>query len=102
MRHLPLDYGREPRMCVGVAQDGRSGMAQGGMDITAWLEALSRRLVDAAAIAQAAITCARSGAEREAVRISMPLDGLLGDAQTLHGAVCLISRMQREERLDPN
>lgn len=71
-------------------------MAQGGMDITTCLEALSRRLVDAAAVAQAAVTCARSGSDREAIGISMPLDMLLSEAQTLHGAVCLIGRMERE------
>lgn len=67
-------------------------MARDGMDITACLAALSRRLVDAAAIAQAAVTCARSGSEREVVGISMPLDTLIGESQTLHGAVCLMSR----------
>ena len=72
-------------------------MAQAGMDITTCLEALSRRLVDAAAVAQAAVTCARSGSEREAVRIAMDLDLLLNESQTLHGAVCLIGRMSRTE-----
>ena len=73
-------------------------MAQGGVDITACLEALSQRLVDAAAIAQAAVTCARSGSQREAVGISMQLDLLLGEAQTLHGAVCLLSRKEAPPR----
>ena len=70
-------------------------MVEGGMSVTGCLEELSRRLVDAAAIAQAAVTCARSGSEREAVGISMPLDILLNEAQTLHGAVCLLSRIRR-------
>ena len=67
-------------------------MTQGGVDIPVCLEALSRRLVDATAIAQAAVTCAHSGSQREAVGISMQLDLLLGEAQTLHGAVRLLSR----------
>ena len=72
-------------------------MAEGGMDITSCLEAISRRLVDAAAVAQASVTCARSGSEREALRIAMDLDLLLNESQTLHGAVCLIGRMGRAE-----
>ena len=72
-------------------------MVEGGMSVTGCLEELSRRLVDAAAVAQAAVTCARSGSEREAVGISIPLDILLNEAQTLHGAVCLLSRIRRQE-----
>ena len=71
------------------------------MDITTCLEALSTRLVDAAAIGKAAVTCAQSGSEREAVRIAMDLDGLLNEAQTLHGAVCLLGRMDRERIASP-
>ena len=67
------------------------------VDITTCLDALSERLSDAAAIAKAAVTCARSGSEREAVRIAMDLDALLGEAQTLHGAACLLGRMKRDE-----
>lgn len=74
-------------------------MAQGGIDITACLDALSQRMVDAAAVAQAAATCARCGSEREAIGISMPLDVLLSEAQTLHRAVYLLSRMERESAL---
>ncbi len=70
----------------------------GRMDITTCLEALSTRLTDAAAVARAAVTCARSGSEHEAVRIALELDVLLNESQTLHSAVCLIGRMDREER----
>lgn len=66
------------------------------IDITTCLEALSARLADASAIAVAAVTCARHGSEPEAVRIALTLDGLLGEAQTLHGAVCLLGRMDRD------
>ena len=72
-------------------------MVEGGMSVTGCLEELSRRLVDAATVAQAAVTCVRSGLEREAVGISMPLDILLNEAQTLHRAVCLLSRIRRQE-----
>ena len=66
------------------------------LSITACLAEISARLNDAAAIAKAALTCATAGSEREALRIAMDLDGLLHEAQTLHGAVCLIGRTTRE------
>ena len=69
-------------------------MAQGGVDITASLEGLGRRLVDAAAIAQAAVTCARSGSQLEAVGISMQRDLLLGKAQFCTGP-CACSAARR-------
>lgn len=69
------------------------------MDIATCLEALSGRLTDAAAVAKAAVTCARSGSEREAVRIVLEIDDLLNEAQTLHGAVCLLGRMDRTDVL---
>ena len=47
----------------------------GRMDITTCLEALSTRLTDAAAVAKAAVTCARSGSEGEAVRITLRRGG---------------------------
>ena len=76
-------------------------MAQGGRDIATVLDALSRRLVDASAVARAAVTCARSGSDREAVRIAMDLDVLLSGSQTLHGAVCLLGRMERDDAIAP-
>ena len=69
------------------------------MDFGTCLEALSTRLTDAAAVAKAAVTCARSGSDHEAVRIALELDTLLNEAQTLHGAVCLIGRMARQDGL---
>ena len=73
----------------------------GSMAISRCLEALSTRLIDASAIAKAAVTCARSGSDREAVRIALDLDMLLNEAQTLHGAVCLFGRMDRQETASP-
>lgn len=71
-----------------------------GLSITAGLSEISWRLTDAAAIARAALTCAEAGSEREAVRIAMKLDTLLNEADTLHNAVCLISRLQRDAEPD--
>lgn len=62
------------------------------------LAEISGRLTDAAAIAKAAVVCAESGSDREALRIAMDLDELLHEAQTLHGAVILIGRLDRDRR----
>ena len=70
-------------------------MAGSSLNVTGCLAALSERLTDAAAIARAALVCAQSGAEREAVRIALDLDALLSEAGTLHAAVCLLGRMTR-------
>jgi hypothetical protein len=67
------------------------------LDITACLNEISARLTDAAAIAKAAVTCAESGSEREAIRIAIDLEELLHEAQTLQGAVCLVGRIMRAE-----
>ncbi len=85
-----------------VARTAREFGIMSTMDITTCLEAMSTRLVDAAAVAQAAVTCAKSGSEHEAVGIAMQLDGLLNEAQTLHGAVCLIARLNRKEGAAPH
>lgn len=66
-----------------------------GLSVTACLAEISGRLTDAAAVAKAALTCAEAGSEREAVRIAMDLDTLLHEAETLHAAVCLLSRLRR-------
>jgi hypothetical protein len=60
------------------------------------LREISTRLTDAAAIAKAAVACAEAGSESEAVRIAMDLDELVGEAETLHRCVCLISRLKRD------
>ena len=74
-----------------------------GLSITACLAEISSRLTDAAAVAKAALVCAEAGSEREAVRIAMDLDTLLHEAETLHGAVCLIGRLQPvTERVAPS
>ena len=77
-------------------------MSKAGLSIAGCLGEISERLQDAAAIAKAAVTCAEAGSEREAVRVAMDLDELLNEASTLHGAVCLMSRMSRDaERAAP-
>ena len=74
-----------------------------GLSIRGCLAEISARLTDAAAIAKAAVVCAGSGSDREAVRIAMDLDGLVHEVQTLHGALCLMGRMAREvERPAPS
>ena len=45
------------------------------------------------------MVCAESGSDREALRIAMDLDELLHEAQTLHGAVILIGRLDRDRRI---
>lgn len=72
-----------------------------GLSITTGLRELSTRLADASAILKAAVVCAESGSERQALRIAMDIDEVLHEAQTLHGAICLIGRMQRKEETRP-
>ena len=77
-------------------------MSAAGLSITGCLTEISTRLTEAAATAKGAVACAESGSEREAVRIAMDLDELLHQVSTLHGAMCLLSRMGREtERSAP-
>jgi hypothetical protein len=63
-----------------------------GTDLTTTgcVKEISTRVSDAAAVA-----CAESGCEEEAVRISMDLDELLHEASTLHEAVALVHRLPR-------
>ena len=65
------------------------------LSITTGLREISQRLTEASAIAKGAVTCAESGSEREALKIAMDLDELLSEATTLHGAVCLLGRLDR-------
>ena len=76
-------------------------MSDAVLSIRACLGEISERLTDAAAIAKAALVCAESGSDREALKIAMDLDELLNEASTLHGAVCLIGRMTRDARSHP-
>ena len=69
--------------------------------MTECLRAISSRLGDGATIAKAALVCAESGSEREAVRIALNLDQLLHEAGTLHGAMALIGRMERARAVEP-
>lgn len=72
-------------------------MSMDGLSVTRCLGEISSRLTDAAAIARAALACAEAGSEREALRIAMELDEHLFEAKTLHGAVIMIGRLQRDE-----
>jgi hypothetical protein len=75
---------------------GRADTSETSLSVTAGLIAICARLTEAAAPAKAALVCARAGSEREAVRIVLDLDVPLSEAQTLHGAICLIGRINRK------
>jgi hypothetical protein len=77
-------------------------MSVTGLSITACLHEMSSRLTDAAAIGRAALVCVESGSERAGLRIAMDLDELLHRVQTLHGAVCPIGRLSRQDELRPS
>ena len=70
-------------------------MSDAAFNVTGCLSEMSARLTDATAIGKAALTCAQSGSEYEAIRIALDLDELLSEAVTLHGAVCLMGRVRR-------
>ena len=58
-------------------------MPETTISIMGCLREISGRLTDAAAIAKAAVTCAESGSEHQAVRIVLELDEMLHEANTL-------------------
>ncbi|KMO37237.1 hypothetical protein VQ02_13845 [Methylobacterium variabile] len=64
--------------------------------VTVLLRQIADWLTDAAALARAAATCAESGSEAEAVRLSLDLDERLHEAEGLHCAVRLIARLQAD------
>ena len=70
-------------------------MSMDALSVTGCLIEISARLTDAAAIAKAAVVCAESGSEKDAVRLSMDLDELLHEADTLHRTVALMNRTER-------
>jgi len=74
---------------------GRENTRETSRSVTAAQAATSARAPDAA-LAKAALVCARAGSEREAVRIVLDLDAPLSEAPTLHGAICLIGRITRK------
>lgn len=75
-------------------------MSGPGLSIRVYLNEISGRLTAASAIAKGAVACVEGGSEREALRIAMDLDELLSEAATLHGAMCLVGRMQRARAAD--
>lgn len=70
-------------------------MSPPNLDSIAHLHAISTCLSDASAMARAALTCAEAGSEHRALNIILDLDILLHEANTLHGALRLISRPPR-------
>lgn len=73
-------------------------MAGEGLDIRIYLDEIVTRLTDAAAIAKAAVACAEVGSTREALRVALDLDEILSEATTLHSALILIGRLQRNAK----
>ena len=71
------------------------------ISITGCLKEISGRLTDAAAVAKAAVTCAESGSEHEAVRIMLEVDEMLHEASTLLNGVTLLNRMRRTNAREP-
>lgn len=65
------------------------------LTLTRLMRDLAEDLTEATAIAKAAVACAEAGAEAEAARITLRLDVPLSEAQTLHGALCLLARRAR-------
>jgi hypothetical protein len=78
-----------------------SADAENTISITGCLKEISGRLTDAAAVAKAAVTCAESGSEHEAVRIVLELDEMLHEASTLLNGVTLLNRMRRTNAREP-
>ncbi|MGY6250485.1 hypothetical protein ACXIUS_23555 [Bosea thiooxidans] len=73
-------------------------MAGEGLDIRIYLDEIVTRLTDAAAIAKAAVACAEAGSTREALRIALDLDEILSEVTTLHSALILVGRLQRNAK----
>ena len=74
---------------------------ESGISITGCLKEISGRLTDAAAVAKAAVTCAESGSEHEAVRIVLDVEEMLHEASTLLNGVTLLNRMRRANAREP-
>ena len=72
-----------------------------GISITGCLKEISGRLTDAAAVAKAAVTCAESGSERQAVRIVLEVEEMLHEASTLLNGITLLNRMRRTNAREP-
>ena len=74
---------------------------ESGISITGCLKEVSGRLTDAAAVAKAAVTCAESGSEQQAVRIVLEVEEMLHEASTLLNGVALLKRMRRTNAREP-
>jgi hypothetical protein len=71
-------------------------MGAGDLSITAFLVEISTRLDAVAARARAALSCAQSGSEKEALRIAMDIDEVIYEVKMLHGAMRLAARSGRD------
>ncbi len=70
--------------------------AESGISITGCLCEIRDRLNDAAAVAKAAVTCAESGSEHQAVRIVLDVEEMIHEASTLLNGITLLRRIERE------
>ena len=68
---------------------------ESGISITECLCEIRDRLIGAAAVAKAAVTCAESGSERQAVRIILEVEEMIHEASTLLNGVTLLNRMRQ-------
>ena len=78
-----------------------SADAENTVSITGCLKEISGRLADAAAVAKAAVTCAESGSERQAVRIVLDVEEMIHEASTLLNGITLLNRMRRTNAGEP-
>ena len=78
-----------------------SADAENTISITGCLKEISGRLTDAAAVAKAAVTCAESGSEHQAVRIVLDVEEMIHEASTLLNGITLLNRMRRTNAGEP-
>jgi hypothetical protein len=74
---------------------------ESGISITGCLCEIRDRLTDAAAVAKAAVTCAESGSELQAVRIVLDVEEMIHEASTLLNGVTLLNRTRRTNAREP-
>jgi hypothetical protein len=77
------------------AEDPMSEGQETGISITGCLCEIRDPLTDAAAVAKAAVTCAESGSEHQAVRIVLDVEEMLHEVSTLLNGITLLRRIER-------
>jgi hypothetical protein len=74
---------------------------EAAMTVRSGLEAITKRLTDAVAIAKAALACANAGAQGRAVQIALDLEEPVREANTLLNMISLLQRMSDRWERDP-